>query len=71
MEFRRPWFPDAMNATAGTFAESAPTTPETLGLTPTTGTGWDQTSDNGFAAAAALVAAVAFSIGVLVGLLLP
>jgi hypothetical protein len=69
MWFRCPWFPDAMNMTAGTFAENARTTPETFGLAPARGTGWEEAGDNGFAAAAALIAAVAFSVGALVGLL--
>jgi hypothetical protein len=58
-----------MNMMVGTFAEGAPTRPETFGLVPATGSGWEQADGGGFAAAAALIAAVAFALGVLVGLL--
>jgi hypothetical protein len=57
-----------MNMMVGTFAEGAPTRPETFGLVPATGSGWEH-AGGGFAAAAALIAAVAFALGVLVGLL--
>jgi hypothetical protein len=69
MGFKIPCSHWAMNMPVGTFAEAASSGPDSLGLAPLSG-GWEHSSGNGFAAAAALIAAVAFAVGILVGLLL-
>ena len=69
MAFKIACLHNVMNMTVGTFAEAAPSSPDNFGLGPVSGMGWEQSTDHGFAAAAALIAAVAFAIGILVGLL--
>jgi hypothetical protein len=69
MAFTVGCFHGVMNMTVGTFAEAAPSGPDNFGRAPITG-GWEQSSGNGLAAAAALIATVAFALGALVGLLI-